>query len=58
MAIQTVNNGIFNNYVKRPKNLTQYTAFRGVTDFSQIGQFNQFERGYAFLSVIKMPTFL
>lgn len=58
MAIQTVNNGIFNNYVKRPKNLTQYTAFRGVTDFSQIGQFNQFERGYAFLSVIKMPTFI
>ena len=58
MAIQTVNNGIFNNYVKRPRNLTQYTAFRGVTDFSQIGQFNQFERGYAFLSVIKMPTYI
>lgn len=58
MAIKTVNNGIFNNYVKSPKNLTQYTAFRGVTDFSQIGQFNQFERGYSFLSVIKMPTFI
>lgn len=53
-----VNNGLINNYTKRPKNLTQYTAFRGVTDFSQIGQFNQFETGYSFLSVIEMPKFM
>jgi hypothetical protein len=53
-----VNNGIINDYTIQPRNLTQYTAFRGVTDFSQIGQFNQFETGYSFLSVIKMPPFM
>jgi len=53
-----VNNGIFNNYTVTPRNLTQYTAYRGVTDFSQIGQFNQYESGYQFLSVLQMPTFL
>lgn len=52
------NNGIFNNYTVAPRNLTQYTAYRGVTDFSQIGQFNQFESGYQFLSVLDIPTFL
>ena len=53
-----VNNGILNNYTIKPKNLTQYTAFRGVTDFTQIGQFAQFETGYSFLSVIQMPVYL
>lgn len=53
-----VNNGIFNNYTVTPRNLTQYTAFRGVTDFSQIGQFNQFESGYQFISVLGLPRFL
>lgn len=50
--------GIVNNYSIKPRNLTQYTAFRGVTDFSQIGQFSQFERGYSFLSVLQMPKFM
>lgn len=54
----TINNGLINPYTIRPKNLTQYTAFRGVTDFTQIGQFNQFETGYSFLSVLQMPKFL
>ena len=54
----TTNNGIFNNYTVTPRNLTQYTAYRGVTDFSQIGQFNQYESGYQFLSVLQRPTFL
>lgn len=53
-----VNAGILNNYTIKPKNLTQYTALRGVVDFSQIGQFDQFETGYSYLSVIKMPRFL
>lgn len=53
-----VNKGLLNNFTIRPRNLTQYTAFRGVTDFSQIGQFNQFETGYSFLSVIQMPKYL
>jgi hypothetical protein len=53
-----INAGILNDYSVKPRNLTEYTAFRGVTDFTQIGQFNQFETGYSFLSVIKMPTFI
>ena len=53
-----VNNGILNKYSIKPRNLTQYTAFRGVTDFSQIGQFSQFERGYSFLSILQMPKFM
>ena len=53
-----INNGIFNDYTVRPKNLTQYTAYRGVTDFTQLGQFQQYESGYQFLSVIQMPEFM
>lgn len=53
-----VNTGIVNNYTIRPKNLTQYNAFRGVIDFSQPGQFDQFETGYSFLAVLKMPKFM
>ena len=50
--------GTMSQYVKKPKNLTEYTAYRGVTDWTQIGQFDQFETGYSFLSVISMPKFL
>ena len=53
-----VNNGIINNYTKQPRNLTMYTAFRGVTDFTQIGQFAQFESGYSFIAVLGMPEFM
>ena len=49
---------IANGYVKRPKDLSGYTAYRGVTDFTNIGQFNQFETGYSFLFVIQMPKFM
>jgi len=58
MADNILKQGIINPYTVTPKNLTQYTAYRGVTDFTQIGQFDQFEQGYQFLSVIKMPTFI
>lgn len=49
---------IANGYVKRPKDLSGYTAYRGVTDFTNIGQFNQFETGYSFLFVLQMPKFM
>ena len=49
---------IANEYVKRPRDLTSYEAFRGVTDFTNIDQFNQFETGYSFLAVLQMPTFM
>lgn len=52
------NKGIYNDYSIKPSGLTEYNAFRGVTDFTQIGQFDQFETGYSFLSVIQMPEFI
>lgn len=51
-------NKLFNEHTINPRNLTQYTAFRGVTDFTQIGQFDQYETGYQFLEVISVPKFL
>lgn len=53
-----INNGVFNKYTLKPKNLSNYTSFRGVTDFSQIGKFNQYETGYQFLTVVSMPPFM
>ena len=50
--------GVFNDYALKPKSISKYTSFRGVTDFSQIGKFNQYETGYQFLSVLQMPVFM
>ena len=36
MAVNT-SRGVFNDYTIKPKSLSEYTSFRGVTDFSQIG---------------------
>lgn len=58
MANTNINNGIVNPFTITPRNLTQYTAYRGVTDFTQIGQFAQFETGYSFLRVVKLPQFM
>lgn len=41
-----------------PKDLTQYTLYRGITDFSELRQFNMFEGGYSFLHVLDIPEFL
>ena len=51
-------NNIFNPYTITPNTLTKYTALRGVTDFSQIGMFEQYEKGYQFLSVLGLPKFM
>jgi hypothetical protein len=51
-------NKLFNEHTITPRNLTQYTAFRGITDFTQIGQFDQYETGYQFLEVIGLPKFV
>jgi hypothetical protein len=53
-----VNNGILNDYTIKPRNLAQYSAFRGTTDFTQVGQFDQYENGYQFLAVISLPKFM
>ena len=53
-----VNTGLINDYIIKPKNLTQYTALRGVTDFTQLAQFDQFETGYSQLYVLSMPKYI
>lgn len=51
-------NNIFNDYTITPNTLTKYTALRGVSDYSQIGMYEQYEKGYQFLSVLKIPEFM
>ena len=40
------------------KDLTSYALFRGVTDWADLTQFNQFETGYSFLVVLSIPKFM
>lgn len=51
-------NNIFNDYTITPNTLTKYTALRGVSDYSQIGMYEQYEKGYQFLSVLSLPKFM
>lgn len=58
MAITKKTNTIFNESTINPRDLTQYNAFRGVTDFTNINQFSQYESGYQALFVLQMPWFM
>lgn len=43
---------------KEIRDLTQYALFRGVTDWANLHQFNQFESGYGMIIVLTIPAFL
>lgn len=43
---------------KETRDLVKYALFRGVTDWANLYQFNQFESGYGMLIVLTIPTFL
>lgn len=45
-------------YLKEPRNLLGYTLMRGTTDWTQLEQFNLYEKGYPFLIVVGIPEFL
>ena len=49
---------IFNESTINPRDLTLFNAFRGVTDFTNINQFSQYESGYQALFVLQMPWFM
>lgn len=49
---------VFNENTINPRDLTMYNAFRGVTDFTNINQFSQYETGYQALFVLQMPWFM
>ena len=44
--------------LKTPRNLLEYNLMRGVTDFSQLEQFDLYEKGYPWLVVISVPDFM
>lgn len=46
------------NYIKMPRSVTEYTLMKGVTDFSNLKQFDIYESGYAFLTVVSVPKFM
>ena len=46
------------NYIKMPRNVTEYTLMKGVTDFSNLKQFDLFESGYSFLTVVSVPRYM
>ena len=50
-------NNIFDNTLA-PIPVTQFTLFRGVTDFTNLQQFDLYETGYSFLVLLKIPRFL
>nr|DAS35979.1 MAG TPA: hypothetical protein [Caudoviricetes sp.] len=48
---------IFDNTVT-PRDITKFTLMRGVTDFTNLAQYDLFETGYSFLISLQIPTFL
>lgn len=57
MAEVTYKTDIF-GHLKTPKDLSAYTLARGVADFSNMAQWNRYEKGYYFLTVVDIPYFL
>lgn len=44
--------------LKTPREILQYNLMRGVTDFSNLEQYDLYEKGYPFLVVVHIPDFL
>ena len=44
--------------LKTPRQLLEYNLMRGVTDFSNLEQWDLYEKGYPFLCVVSIPQFL
>lgn len=44
--------------LKTPRELLNYNLMRGVTDFSNLQQWDLYEKGYPFLCVVSIPQFL
>ena len=48
---------IFTNTLS-PNPVTSYTLFRGVTDYTNLAQFDLYETGYSFLVLLQIPYFM
>jgi hypothetical protein len=44
--------------VKVPRNLCEYRLFRGAADFGNLRQWDLYEKGYSFLTVVTVPKFI
>lgn len=44
--------------LKTPREILQYNLMRGVTDFSNLEQYDLYEKGYPFMMVVKAPDFM
>lgn len=53
----TTQSGAFKG-LKTPRDLLNFNLMRGVTDFSNLEQWDLYEKGYPFLCVLSIPTFL
>ena len=61
MATETVHTDVGQQVfkgLKTPRDLLEYNLMRGVTDFSQLEQFDLYEKGYPWLVVISIPDFM
>ena len=45
-------------HLTEPRDLTKYTLMRGAPDFAKVEMWNEFESGYAYLTVVQIPQFL
>lgn len=45
-------------HLTQPRDLTQYSLMRGAPDFAKVEMWNEFETGYAYLTVVQIPQFL
>lgn len=44
--------------VKLPKNLCEYRLFRGAADFGNLQQWDLYETGYSFITVVSVPKYI
>lgn len=50
--MSVVAKNILNENIISPRSLAQYSLYRGITDFTNTEQFNMYEGGRQFLSII------
>ena len=56
-ATSVATSGVFKG-LKTPRDLLNYNLMRGVTDFSNLEQWDLYEKGYPFLCVVSIPQYL
>lgn len=46
------------DHLKTPRQIMQYNLFKGVTDWTNLKQFDYYEKGYPFLLILRYPKFI